>query len=59
MKRLSIFGLFAALGTATTAVAAEGDVLRTPGIGGLSRLSRGKTRSISPRTSPARRARRR
>jgi hypothetical protein len=48
MRRLPTLGLLAALGTATTVVAAEGDLLRSPGIGGLSRLSRGKTRSISP-----------
>jgi hypothetical protein len=47
MNRLCVLGLLAALGAATTA-AAEDDVVRSPGIGGLSRLSRGKTRSISP-----------
>jgi D-arabinan exo alpha-(1,3)/(1,5)-arabinofuranosidase (non-reducing end) len=48
MKCVPVLGLLAALGGATPVVAAEGDVLRTPGIGGLSRLSRSKTRSISP-----------
>ena len=48
MSRLPILGLLAALAVAAPTAVAEDEVLRTPGLGGLSRLSRGKTRSISP-----------
>jgi D-arabinan exo alpha-(1,3)/(1,5)-arabinofuranosidase (non-reducing end) len=48
MKPLPVLGLLAAVGLAAPAVVAEEEVLRTPGMGGLSRLSRGKTRSITP-----------
>src|SRR5262245_11976520 len=48
MNRLLVLGLLAALGAVTASVVAEEAFLRSPGIGGLSRLSRGKTRSISP-----------
>src|SRR5215510_10624724 len=48
MKRLATLGLLVTLGPVPSAVLAQEELLRTPGLGGLSRLSRGKTRSISP-----------